>query len=84
MYISGDVDFIETTEVMNETQQKDLEEIVRGILHRVGLILKVDDETFSAWIKSSPILESINDEAGSVFSVSAMLMGDLDLRQETV
>ena len=82
LYISGDVDFIETTEVMNETQQKDLEEIVRGILHRVGLILKVDDETFSAWIKSSPILESINDEAGSVFSVSAMLMGDLDLRQE--
>ena len=82
LYISGDVDFIETTEVMNESQQNDLEEIVRGILHRVGLILKVDDETFSNWIQSSPIMDAINEEPGSVFAVSAMLMGDLDLRQE--
>ena len=82
LYISGDVDFIETTEIMNQSQQDALEEIVRGILRRVGLILKVDDETFSAWIKSSPILGTISDEPGAIFAVSAMLMGDLDLRQE--
>ena len=46
-----EMSIIETTEVMNESQQNDLEEIVRGILHRVAN-LKVDDETFTNWIQT--------------------------------
>jgi len=82
LYISGDVDFIESSEAMNQSQQIKLEQIVRGILNYVGIILRVDDETFSNWIQNSPIIGLINDQPESIYVVSAMLMGDLDLRQE--
>ncbi len=82
LYISGDVDFIESSEAMDQSQQIKLEQIVRGILNYVGIILRVDDETFSNWIQNSPIIGLINDQPESIYVVSAMLMGDLDLRQE--
>jgi hypothetical protein len=82
LYISGDVEFIDPTEGMNASQQWELEEIVRTILRRVGLILKIDDETFTSWIESSPIMDLIDDKPEAVFAVSGMLLGDLDIRQE--
>ena len=82
MYISGDVDFIDSTVGMDESQQWELEDIVRMILRRVGLILKVDDETFTNWIQTSPIMDLIDNKPDSIFAVSSMLLGDLDLRQE--
>ena len=82
LYISGDVEFIEGLETMSQNQQEELESIVRSILHRVGLILRVDDDAFSSWISTSPIMELIDDSPDSIFAVSAMLLGDLDLRQQ--
>ena len=82
LYISGDVNFIDSTVGMDESQQWELEEIVRMILRRVGLILKVDDETFTNWIQTSPIMDLIDNKPDSIFAVSSMLLGDLDLRQE--
>ena len=82
LYISGDVEFIEPTEGMDESQQWELGEIVRTILRRVGLILKVDDETFTNWIESSPIMDLIDEKPDAIFAVSGMLLGDLDIRQE--
>ena len=67
---------------MATEQQIKLEQIVRGILNYVGIILRVDDETFSNWIQNSPIIGLRNDQPESIYVVSAMLMGDLDLRQE--
>ena len=82
LYISGDVEFIDGLETMSQNQQEELESIVRSILHRVGLILRVDDDAFSSWISTSPIMELIDDSPDSIFAVSAMLLGDLDLRQQ--
>ena len=82
LYISGDVEFIETPAGMNESQQQELGDIVRNILHRVGLILKVDDDTFTNWIETSPIMDLIDDKPESIFAVSGLLLGDLELRQE--
>jgi len=82
LYISGDVEFIDPTEGMNASQQWELEEIVRTILRRVGLILKIDEETFTNWIQSSPIMDLIDEKPDAVFAVSGMLLGDLDIRQE--
>ncbi|MGB1491395.1 MAG: hypothetical protein ACPG9O_04945, partial [Candidatus Poseidoniaceae archaeon] len=82
LYISGDVEFIDPTEGMDESQQWELGEIVRTILRRVGLILKVDDETFTNWIESSPIMDLIDEKPDAIFAVSGMLLGDLDIRQE--
>ena len=67
---------------MDESQQWELGEIVRTILRRVGLILKVDDETFTNWIESSPIMDLIDEKPDSIFAVSGMLLGDLDIRQD--
>ena len=82
LYISGDVEFIDSLETMSHNQQEELESIVRSILHRVGLILRVDDDAFSSWIATSPIMELIDDSPDSIFAVSAMLLGDLELRQQ--
>ena len=82
LYISGDVQFIEQTEGMNESQRWELGEIVRTILRRVGVILRVDDETFTNWIESSPIMDLIDEKPDAIFAVSGMLLGDLDIRQE--
>ena len=49
---------------------------------RVGLILKVDDETFTNWIESSPIMDLIDEKPDAIFAVSGMLLGDLDIRQD--
>ena len=75
LYISGDVEFIDSLETMSQIQQDELESIVRSILHRVGLILRVDDDAFSSWIATSPIMELIDDSPDSIFAVSAMLLG---------
>ena len=82
LYISGDVEFIDSSEGMDESQQWELGEIVRTILRRVGLILKVDDETFTNLIESSTIMDLIDEKPDSIFAVSGMLLGDLDIRQE--
>ena len=82
LYISGDVEFIDGLETMSQNQQEELESIVRSILHRVGLILRVDDDAISSWISTSPIMELIDDSPDSIFAVSAMLLGDLELRQQ--
>ena len=67
---------------MDTSQQIELREIVRSILQRVALILNVDDDSFSEWIAKSPVMVLIGDSPESIFAVSALLLGDLDLRQE--
>ena len=82
LYISADVEFIDVIESMDGSQQSELEDIVRSILQRVAMILNVDDESFAEWIEKSPVMGLIDDKPESIFSVSALLFGDLDLRQE--
>ena len=81
LYISGDVEFIDPTEGMDESQQWELESS-EPYFAEVGLILRVDDETFTNWIESSPIMDLIDEKQDAIFAVSGMLLGDLDIRQE--
>ena len=82
LYISAEVEFLDVVEVMDDVQSSELEQIVRSILQRVALLLNVDDEHFAEWIDKSPVMELIDDSPESIFAVSALLFGDLDLRQE--
>jgi len=82
LYISADVEFLDVVEVMDDLQRSELEQIVRSILQRVALILNVDDDHFAEWIEKSPVMGLIDKKPESIFSVSALLFGDLDLRQE--
>lgn len=82
LYISADVKFHELNDAMDEFQQNELEQIVRTILQRVGLILRIDDDAFADWIETSPVIGLIDDKPESIFAVSGLLLGDLDLRQE--
>ena len=82
LYISADVEFLDVIEVMDNLQRSELEHIVRSILQRVALILNVDDDHFSEWIEKSPVIKLIDDKPESIFTVSSLLFGDLDLRQE--
>ena len=82
LYICADVEYIDGIEAMDTSQQIELREIVRSILQRVALILNVDDDSFSEWIATSQVMDLIGDSPESIFAVSALLLGDLDLRQE--
>ena len=73
---------MDVVEVMDDVQSSELEHIVRSILQRVALLLNVDDEHFAEWIDKSPVMELIDDSPESIFAVSALLFGDLDLREE--
>ena len=84
LYISGDVEFIDEIEGMDDSQQSKLEGIVWNILQRVALILRVDDDSFKEWIEKSPVIGLIDDKPESIFVVSALLLGDLDMRQEVL
>ena len=75
LYISGDVEFIDPTEGMDESQQWELGGPSEPYF-RVGLILRVDDvETFTNWIESSPIMDLIDEKQDAIFAVSGMLFG---------
>ena len=55
--------------------------LVEAVLNRIGGLLNIDSEMLFDWVNSSPMIEVIDDNPNSVYSVASMLVDDLESRQ---
>ena len=81
LYISADVEYIEPHTESSLDQQKLLQSLVENVLNRVGSLLKIDGDMLFDWVKSSPIMEVIDGNPNSAYSVASLLVDDIESRQ---
>ena len=81
LYISADVEFIEPHTESSLDQQKLLQSLVENVLNRIGSLLKIDGDMLFDWVKSSPIMEVIDGNPNSAYSVASLLVDDIESRQ---
>jgi len=81
LYISADVDYLEPAAESTLQQQLELRKLVETVLNRIGTILNLDGELLYEWVQTSPIMEVIDNNPNSVYSVSSLLVDDLESKQ---
>ena len=82
LYISADVEYLEPSLESTSSQQSELGNLVESVLNRIGIILNLDGDQLFEWVKTSPIMEAIDDNPNSVYSVCSLLVDDLESRQK--
>jgi hypothetical protein len=81
LYISAEVEYIDANIESSIDQQKQLKSLVEAVLGRIGGLLNIDGDMLFDWVKSSPIMEVIDDSPNSAYSVASLLVDDLESRQ---
>ena len=81
LYISAEVEYIDAHTESSLDQQKQLKSLVEAVLGRIGGLLNIDGDMLFDWVKSSPIMEVIDDSPNSAYSVASLLVDDLESRQ---
>lgn len=81
LYISAEVEYINPHPESTVEQQNHLLSLVEAVLNRIGGLLNIDSEMLFDWVNSSPMIEVIDDNPNSVYSVASMLVDDLESRQ---
>ena len=82
LYISAEVDFHESQEETTPEQQDKLTELVSTVLTRIGMMLNIDGDMLDEWVKSTPMAQVVDSDPNSVYSVAALLVSDLEARQQ--
>ena len=81
LYISAEVEYIEPQIESTILQQKQLQLLVGAVLNRIGGLLNIDGDMLFDWVNSSPIMDVIDNNPNSVYSVASLLIDDLESRQ---
>jgi len=55
---------------------------MQEVLKRIGVMMNLDDEILLQWVEQSPLMQVIDDGAESVYSVAALVVNDLETRQQ--
>jgi hypothetical protein len=58
-----------------------LEGLRNTVLNRIGEMLNIEGEVLERWVKETPMLQVIDSDPNSVYSVAALLVNDLEERQ---
>ena len=82
LYISAEVEYHDAQEETTQPQQDKLTEIVSTVLTRIGKMLNIDIDMLDEWVKSTPMVQVVDSEPNSVYSVAALLVSDLEARQQ--
>lgn len=82
LYIGADVEFVDGLAQTNSQQQTMLKSIMQEVLKRIGVMMNLDDEILLQWVEQSPLMQVIDDGAESVYSVAALVVNDLETRQQ--
>ncbi len=82
LYIGADVEFVDGLAQTNSQQQTMLKSIMQEVLKRIGVMMNLDDEILLQWVEQSPLMQVIDDGPESVYSVAAMVVNDLETRQQ--
>ena len=81
LYISADVEYLDSEKETSMIQQFELEGLRNMVLNRIGEMLNIEGELLERWVKENPMLQVIDSDPNSVYSVAALLVNDLEERQ---
>jgi len=81
LYISADVEYLDSEKETSMIQQFELEGLRNMVLNRIGEMLNIEGELLERWVKETPMLQVIDSDPNSVYSVAALLVNDLEERQ---
>ena len=81
LYISADVEYHSQEEVTSLEHQDILKKILDHVLHRIGTVLRIEEETLMQWVKERVDL-AISEDPNSVYTVSALVVNELESKQQ--
>jgi Lon protease-like protein len=81
LYISAEVEFHAQEEETTEDQQEVLKEILDHVLHRIGKVLRIEEDILKQWVKER-VDHSISEDPNSVYTVSALVVNELESKQQ--
>ncbi|RPG67835.1 MAG: hypothetical protein CBC59_007570 [Euryarchaeota archaeon TMED99] len=81
LYISAEVEFHAQEEETTEDQQEVLKEILDHVLHRIGKVLRIEEDILMQWVKER-VDYSISEDPNSVYTVSALVVNELESKQQ--
>ena len=82
LYISAEVDYHDSQEETTPDQQDKLTELVSIVLSRIGTMLNIEGDMLDEWVKNTPMVQVVDSDPNSVYSVTALLVSDLEARQQ--
>tara|TARA_B110000438_G_C15685665_1_gene594415 strand:+ start:143 stop:778 length:636 start_codon:yes stop_codon:yes gene_type:complete len=82
LYISAAVDYHRPQVETTPAQQEVLTDLVSIVLKRIGTMLNIEGEMLEEWVKNTPMLQVVDSSPNSVYSVTALLVSDLEARQQ--
>ena len=84
LYISADVEYLDSEKETSMIQQFELEGLRNMVLNRIGEMLNIEGELLERWVKETPMLQVIDSDPNSVYSVAALLVNNLEERQRVL
>lgn len=82
LYISAEVEYLDSLPELTYEQQNSLKSIMQNVLSRIGKMMNIDNDTISEWIEQSPMLQVVDENPESVYSVASLVVHDLYTRQD--
>ena len=84
LYISAKVEYHEPQIETTTKQQTELKELVNMVLNRIGIMLEISEDMLGDWVKTTPMLQVIDSDPNSIYSVTALLVNELESRQRVL
>ena len=84
LYISAKVEYHEPQIETTIQQQTELKELVNMVLNRIGIMLEISEDMLGDWVKTTPMLQVIDSDPNSIYSVTALLVNELESRQRVL
>ena len=84
LYISAKVEYHEPQIETTTQQQIELKELVNMVLNRIGVMLEISEDMLGDWVKTTPMLQVIDSDPNSIYSVTALLVNELESRQRVL
>tara|TARA_B100001093_G_scaffold86870_4_gene78753 strand:- start:3886 stop:4578 length:693 start_codon:yes stop_codon:yes gene_type:complete len=81
LYISADVEFHEPHDQTSPEQQAELKDMLESVLKRIGSMLNIDSGMLEQWVEEQ-VEHVIDEDQNAVFAVAALLVNELEARQQ--
>ena len=81
LYISAEVDYLDTEEVISEEQQVVLKSIMTHVLSEIGTMLRIETELLDKWI-SEKVEKSVDSSSDSLYVAASLVLSQLEAKQQ--
>ena len=83
LYISAEVEYEARDTPTTPEQQEVLKNVLTHVLNRIGTVLRIEDELLEQWV-AERVNKTIDEDSDSVYTVSALVLGDLEAKQQVL